>query len=316
MFKKILIPLDGSSLAECVLSHAVSLSLANHSQIHLLRVMNPVSSEVRISSGDPFEWNFRKVEAETYLKNISLKFVDLGVETHVLTAEGKTADTIIEYAHNQGIDLILISSHGKSGLTGWNVSSVVQKVIFRAHTSIMIIRAYQPVQVEPFCYGRILLPLDGSQRAESVLQIAIELSRFWKAELLVAHVIARPQMPRWKPLSQEEIQLAEKIVECNRVEATQYLAELKHRFALQLETHLFVSDKVASSLHRFVKDQDVDLVVLTAHGFSGETAWPYGSMVFTFIAYGSSPLLIYQDMSTENIQLNPAEEATKERGDH
>lgn len=309
MFKRILIPLDGSSLAECVLPHALALVRANHPQVYLLRVNDPHAAENRFTTIDPFEWNFRKVEAETYLKNISSQFTDAGIETHILIAEGKTADTIIEYAHNRDVDLILLSSHGKSGLTGWNVSSVVHKVILRARTSIMVVRAYQPVPSEDLQYKRILLPLDGSQRAESVLQIAEEITRVHEAELLATHVIQQPEMPRRKPLSLEDTQLAEKVIDRNRAEATDYLAELKHRFNMPLETHLFVSNNAASSLLKFAEKENIDLVMLTAHGVSGVTDWPYGNVVLSFIAYGITPLLVYQDLTPENIQLTQAEEA-------
>lgn len=315
MFKRILLPLDGSPLAECVLPHALVLARTHQAQVHLLRVINPASIESPINAGDPFEWNFRKVEAEIYLKNVAARFIEAGLETQTFTAEGKTADTIIEYARTNAVELILLSSHGKSGLTGWNVSSVVQKVIIQAHTSIMLVRAYQP-HADVTHYKRILLPLDGSQRAESVLPLAAEMARFWEAELIIVHGIAQPEMPRRKPLTVEEVKLAEKLVECNRAEATQYLGELKQRFDVPLETHLFVTDKIASSLHRFVKDQDIDLVILTAHGFSGEPFWPYGSIVTTFISYGTSPLLVYQDMPPEHMQTTLAQEAAKERGDH
>lgn len=314
MFKRILIPLDGSALAECVLPHALALSRIHPLQVHLLRVISPASPH--LNPGDPFEWNFRKVEAETYLKNISERFIKHGIETFVMIGEGKTAEMIIEYAQNQRVDLILICSHGRSGLTGWNISSIVQKVLFRAHTSIMLIRAYQPVPAEPLHYERILLPLDGSQRAESVLQIAVEFARVWESELLITHIITQPEMPRRRPLSHEELELADQIVECNRAEATQYLANLKERFDLPIETHIFVSENAASRLHRFVKEQDVNLVIFTAHGFSGEPLWPFGSIVTTFIIYGSTPLLVYQDMPPETIQPTLAEEVVRERGDH
>jgi len=75
-----------------------------------------------------------------------------------------------------------MSSHGQSGLSPWNVSSVVQQVILRAHRSLMIIRAYQPVTAEltSLRYRRIFLPLDGSQRAEMRLTLAESLARAHK----------------------------------------------------------------------------------------------------------------------------------------
>jgi nucleotide-binding universal stress UspA family protein len=316
MFRRILVPLDGSSLAECVLPHAIAFSLANQSEVHLLRVVNSMSTDPNVNPGDPLEWKFRKVEADAYLEEIAAQFEVHGITTHLSTGEGRPAETIIEVAHNRGIDLIVISSHGEHGLTGWNISSVVQKVILRAPTSILLIRAYHTTPAEPIQYKRLMLPLDGSRRAESVLQTAFDLARAWEAELLVTHVVARPEMPRRRPLSAQEVELAESVVESNRAEAAQYLAELKQRFNLPLDTHLFISNKVASRLHRFVDEQAVDLVVLTAHGFAGKAEWAYGSVVTTFIVYGTTPILVYQDIPAEFIPVTPAEAAAEERGDH
>lgn len=315
MFSRILIPLDGSPLAESVLPHAEAISLSDRTEIHLLRVVNPAPAAPGFHSGDPLEWKLRKAEAEAYLYGISERFHRLGIETRIEVGEGKPAETIIEYALTHAVDLILISSHGSSGLTGWNMSSVVQKVILRARTSIMLIRAYQAIPDKTFRYDRLLLPLDGSLRAESVLPIAVEFARAWEADLFVAHAIARPEMPRRRPLSPDETALADKLVECNRVEAAHYLSELKRHFDFPLETHLLVTDQVAASLHRFVHEQGVDLVVTAAHGFAGAADWPYGSVATTFLVYGTTPLLVYQDMPAENIRTTPAETAAKEHGD-
>ena len=80
--------------------------------------------------------------------------------------------------------LIILSSHGQSGLSEWNVSSVVQKIVLRARTSIMIVRAYQriPPETAGLRYRRILVPLDGSQRAECVLPVAVTLARSHEAK--------------------------------------------------------------------------------------------------------------------------------------
>lgn len=314
MFKRILVPLDGSTLAESVLQHAQAVSQSGRTQIHLLRAINPAPADPHLQIGDPLDWKLRKVEAGAYLESIAARFDELGFETVANTAEGRPAETIIEYAHAQAIDLILMSSHGRSGLNEWNLNSVVQKVVHRAPTSILIVRAQRAPHAEGVLYRRIFLPLDGSQRAESILPTAVELARAWESELLVAHVVARPEIPRRRPLTQEEAELAERLVECNRLEAGQYLAELKGHFDFPLETHLFISAKVAATLHRFVAELDADLVIATAHGLAGTSDWPYGSVVSSFLVYGTTPLLVYQDMPVGSLPNAPAEETARERG--
>jgi nucleotide-binding universal stress UspA family protein len=71
---------------------------------------------------------------------------------------------------------------------------------------------------------------------------------------------------------------------------------------------------VVSSLHTQVEQEQADLLILSAHGYGGETRWPYGSVVISFIAYGTTPLLVLQDLPQERIEPSPAEIAAKERG--
>lgn len=315
MFKRILIPLDGSDLAERVLPHAIALAKSNQAEFFLLRVVDPIGAETRPRVVDPLDWNFRMVEAEGYLKGIAAGLAEQGLDVQSEVREGRAADIIIEYAHEHKMDLVLLSSHGKSGISGWNVSSVVQKVILRIRTSVMLIRAYQPVSAEEYLsYHKILLPLDGSQRAETVLGLASQLARSQDAELLVVHIIRPPDMPRQKPLSHEDIQLADQIIERNRLEAQAYLEELRSRFDIPLQTSLYVGQNVASELRRIIDELSADLVLLTAHGSTGDTGLPYGSLVITTIAYGTTPLLIFQDMAPENIQPTQAEEISREQG--
>lgn len=316
MFQRILIPLDGSSLAECVLPHAVAVARPSHAKIMLLRVLDPVGAATRPRSVDPLDWQIRKAEAESYLKGLASRFEAAELEVELLVIEGKSAESVIDSAQTNDIDLIIMSSHGQSGITGWNVSSVVQKVVQRARTSVMIVRAYQPVHeaIEGHHYQRILIPLDGSQRAECVLPSAMEIARYHQAELLVAHVVEKPEMPRRTPPTDEDTDLAARLVERNRIEIIKYLDDLKSRLEIQLDTRLLVSEHVSTSLHDLVEQAGIDLVILSAHGYSGETKWPYGSTVTSFIAFGTSPLLIWQDLPVDRIEPTQAEIAAQEHG--
>ncbi len=197
----------------------------------------------------------------------------------------------MDFAHENEIGLVIIASHGQSGLSGWNVSSVVQKVIMRARTSLMIVRAYQPAQTDIFGlqYHRMLVPLDNSARAECVLPLATILARIPETQILLAHVVQRPAMPRRTPPSQEDSELADRIVERNRIEAEKYLEVVRLQLPPSaVETRLLVGNQAASTLHELVDQENIDLVLLSAHGYSGEMRWPYGGLVASFVAYGSS----------------------------
>jgi nucleotide-binding universal stress UspA family protein len=316
MFQRILLPLDGSVLAECVLPHAAALARAYDSELFLLRVQDSSAAITRPRPVDPLDWQIRKAEAETYLQEIAGRLKNLGLNVQYDLLEGRAAESIITYAHNQDSDLILMSSHGQSGLSPWNVSSVVQQVILRAKRSVMIVRAYEPVveDMASFCYRRILLALDGSQRAESVLPTAESLARANESQIVIAHVVRRPEIIRRTPPSQEELDLAAQLTERNREEMSRYLTELQARLDVRVETRILVSDKLTGTLHTLVEDEDVDLVILSAHGYSGESRFPFGGVVISFIDYGITPLLIIQDLSENYIEPTRAEEVVREYG--
>jgi nucleotide-binding universal stress UspA family protein len=316
MFKRILLPLDSSKLAECVLSHLVAIAQICEPEVQLLRVLEPFGVTARMRMIDPVDWQIRKAEAESYLSGIadSLQNTGLRVSTHLY--DGRPAEQIIEAAHSWNADLILMSSHGQSGISPWNVSSVVQQVILRAHRSLMIIRAYQPMTAEPtgLHYRKIFLPLDGSQRAEMPLTLAESLARAHGSDILAAHVVRQPELPRRTCASQEDLLLVNQLTERNQAEALKYLEDLKSRIDMTIQTKLEVSPSISRSLHQIAEENDVDLTILSAHGYSGDTRWPYGSVVLGFIVYGSTPLLILQDLPTNRIEPTRAEIAARETG--
>jgi nucleotide-binding universal stress UspA family protein len=230
--------------------------------------------------------------------------------------EGQAAERIVEFARQHQANLILLSSHGQSGLSGWNVSSVVQKIVLRAYTSIMVVRAYQPVPPEltDLRYRRLLIPLDGSQRAECVLPQAATLARAHQARIMLAYIVRRPEMPRRTPPTSEDIELADQVVERNRAEAIEYLEQVKSRLPGEVQARVLITEHVVSTLHELVDQERIDLIFLSAHGYSGQTRWPYGGTVVSFIAYGTTPLLIVQDVPADSMQPTPAEVAAQKYG--
>ena len=301
MFNPILVPLDGSLLAECALPHAIAIARAFDARLVLLRVLDKNQASERAQLFDLVNWQINKTGARLYLEktNARLKEFDLQIETAVL--EGLVAESITEYAHSQGMKLIILSSHGRSGLSQWGISSVTQKIIFGAGTSMLVIRARQPVPDELIQeeYKRIMVPLDGSRRAENVLPMATLLARFHKSRIHVVHVVTTPEMARQMPPAREDEELRERIVSRNREEAVRYLDQVRCQSSLDgvdVQTHLLTSDNAAAALHELAEKESIDMVALSAHGYSGYSQWPYGGMVNNFVLYSQVPLLIVQDL--------------------
>ncbi|MBN2145845.1 MAG: universal stress protein [Anaerolineales bacterium] len=318
MFRRIILPLDSSKLAECVLPHLVAIGRICEPEVQLLRVSEPFGVTARLRMIDPVDWQIRKAEAESYLSGVAARLQNAGLRVSTHLYDGRPAEQIIEVARSWNADLILMSSHGQSGISPWNVSSVVQQVILRAHRSLMIIRAYQSVSVDltGLHYRRIFLPLDGSQRSEMSLPLAEALARAHSSEILAAHIVRQPELPRRTSASQEDLLLVNQLMERNRAEAIKYLEDLKSRMDIDIQTKLEVSPSISRSLHQIADENKVDLTILSAHGYSGDTRWPFGSVGLGFIVYGSTPLLILQDLPIDRIEPTQAEIAARETGGH
>lgn len=319
MFNHILAPLDESPLAECALPHAVTLARAFNARITLLHV---VERDTFGGPGgaiiDPLRWQVRKAEARAYLNQVAGRFEEIGLQAHTAILEGPAAERIIEFAHDHDVGLIAISTHGQSGLSGWNVSSVVQKVILRAHVPVMIVRAYAcpTTAISDIGYRRLLVPLDGTRRAEYVLPLATTLAHASGSRLILAYVVSKPEVPRRMPLSGEEGQLVERITELNLERGRAYLERMSAQFPPQTETRLVASEDPAAALHDLVAQENIDVVALGARGHTGETRWPYGCVALNLIAYGTTPLLIVQDLSPEELESTRAEVMAREVKGH
>jgi nucleotide-binding universal stress UspA family protein len=223
--------------------------------------------------------------------------------------EGRAAESIITYAHNQDADLILMSSHGQSGLSPWNVSSTVQQVILRF--AICDDRAGLPTGDRG--YRRFSLPAHPAAFRWLITQHRCYLRRIHtrSAEIIIA-MSCQPEIVRRTPFSRR-FDLVSQITDRNRRDV-QVSHELKSRLDVSVDTRSMISDKVAGSLHSLVEDEGIDLVIMSAHGYSGDPRWPYGSTVVSFIVYGTTPLLVLQDLPENRIQPTRAEEVVREYG--
>ena len=305
MFDPVMVPLDGSLLAECVLQHVVAIARAFDAKVILLRVLDKKQASEKAQLFDLVNWQINKTGAKLYLEKISTRLQKSGLRIETVVLEGLVAESITEYALKRGVKLIILSSHGRSGLSQWGISSVTQKIIFSAPTSVLIIRAHQPATSELIeqQYTRLMVPLDGSRRAEYVMPMVTLLARFHKSRVSIVHVVKTPEMARQMPLAQEDLELSNRIVARNREEAIRYLDQVRLQSPLEgieVETRLLTSDNAAAALHELVGKENIDMVALSAHGYSGYNQWPYGSMVNNFILYSKVPLLIVQDLPAKD----------------
>ena len=147
MYKKILVPLDGSDLAQCVFPHLEALAAGCQAkEVLLIRVIEPfrqpTPSEYTIKPEEVIRINEEvKAEAEKYMNQAKTKIrlPGIGVKTEVL--RGSPADTLAEYAAKNQVDLILIATHGRSGVSRWVWGSVADRVLRSACVPVLMVRA-------------------------------------------------------------------------------------------------------------------------------------------------------------------------------
>lgn len=319
MFERILVPLDGSRLAECVIPHAVAMGRVFDAGVTLVRVLEQGrEGSSHGSTVSPMHWHLGRAEAQAYLDGWARRLVGLGLKARGVLLEGKPAETITRFAYQSDIDLTILSSHGRGGLSHWNVSSVPRKVMLSGDGSMMLIRAYRPSgapnDLEAFSYRRLMVPVSGSRRAEAALPAVNVLAHHHAAKSIVACVVSKPQLINWAPPASDDTELVSRLLERNHGEAAGYLERLPRRLSMAAETRLLIGTDVAESLRELIEAENVDLVVLSAHGFSPSSQWPYDSVTESLISYGASNLLIVQDLEAQMIRPTPAYVAAREEG--
>jgi nucleotide-binding universal stress UspA family protein len=321
MFNHILVPVDGSALAECVLPHVQAVATATNARVMLLHALEYPQEGGNIHAIDPLEWHLKKKEAASYLERITDQLRNAGLTVESIILEGAPAECVIDFATSHDIDLIVLSTHGRSGLSGWNMSSVVQKIVQRSYKSTLLVRAYKPASQEftSSHYRRLFVGLDCSARAEYVLPLAISLAEFFGAQLVLGTIIQRPRMLQRFPLSESDTEMVNGVIAKNEQAASHYFDQLHSQLALEkvdLQTRLVVSDHPISALHDLVEQEQADLVLLVAHGHGGEGRWPYGSVASSFIHHGTTALLIMQDLAGDEVKRSQAELAARETKGH
>ena len=149
MFNKIMVPLDGSELAECVIPYVEDF--IDQGEVELVVFVRVVKRFINPSSFDdsltyiPEDWSKleteRKFSAENYLKKVVSQLKQNGVKFKTEVLVGRIGDSLIDYIKANDFDLIIIATHGRSGLSRWVIGSVADKILSASHIPVLMIRA-------------------------------------------------------------------------------------------------------------------------------------------------------------------------------
>lgn len=305
-FKHILLPLDGSSLAEEAIAHAVMLARSGGAEIHLLHVQKSEShADDHEQTIDPVEWRLRRAELKCYLNRLAERISEQDIPVTLSVVEGRPAEQIVEFCDDTNIDLIVFTAYGKGGISRFDFGSTAQKVFSGSGRSFMIVRPGEtPAVPEKMAYRRILVSMDGSPRSEWVACQMASMMRGQDVELLLLQVIAVPEMPRRMPITREEHATREKFVECNRRAAEAYLEEVARQLqnGIKVRPRLLVAQNVPECICATAAEENVDLIAMSAHDWQSGAQQVTGTVCHTVMCQSDLPVLVFQDLPEAQLQ--------------
>ena len=298
MFKNLLVPLDGSHLAEAVLPIAGSLADLVNASVTLIHIIErdaprEVHRDRHLTQPD---------EADAYLAEVRTQYFNsnTSVTLHVHTAEvSDVARSIVAHSEELEQDLVVMCTHGHGGLRNWFFGSIAQQVIAEGKTPVLLVPPRDQTFTTGFRAGelsRFLIPLDGNPEHELGLRIAIGLAQILQAEIHLLMVI-----PKFENLNWESAALGtmlpgsmSAVLDLAEQGGKEYLAEQLVR--MQKENLLLTAEiergDPAQEILKTAQRIDASLVILATHGKTGMDAFWSGSLTSKISAKFQIPLLL------------------------
>ena len=295
MFRHILVPLDGSHLAEAALPAAVALSKAFGSTVTLIHII-----EQNAPQEIHGERHLRQQkEACEYLDQVAQQNFppDLKVIRHVHTEKVKdVARSIVEHSGELSPDLIVMCTHGESGLRDIMVGSIAQQVISRGKTPILLVQPVEDRFAQTINFHKLLVALDGDPEHEKALPLAKELAKNLNANLdLVMVVYTLGTLPSERAVTSRLLPAATSIMldmtESSAQDYLQQMAASFHSEGLNVSWEVRRGDPVANIIDS-AEQSSIDLIVLATHGKSGMGAFWAGSVAPKVVTQTNIPLLL------------------------
>jgi nucleotide-binding universal stress UspA family protein len=281
MWKKILVPLDGSDLAELALPYAKELAGAFNSELILLYVSEADDEHLHMH--------------QLYLEKLAGQMKKMVKRVSPVVISGKPVEEIVKYTEKNDVRLIVMASHGRSGIIPWATGGIASKVIDATGVPLLLIKESKRRRKvkEKHLISRILLPLDGSEAGEAAITRAKELKSRLEAEVILLGVVPTGQHIRTVG-GLDYILFPEQEIEAYRAEAREYLEKVYKRLKrgkgeLKVEIRL---GEVTKEILDFAREKRVNLIAISSHGHSGMTKWVFGSTAQKIMQDSPIPVLV------------------------
>ncbi len=289
MLKTILVPLDGSELAERALDPALMLARRADAQLILLSVPHlkhlvqvDVAGYGLLLPEDSYRVS--RQELADYLNEVVSEHIgppDLNVKT--LVKDGDEAGVIVDTATKHDTDLIVMSTHGRSGLSRWMLGSVTERVLSTAPCPVLAIRRSGPLST-------VMITLDGSEVAEEALEPAFEIAQAFDSRVILISLVRELTSGETAYLERQETGLGSQV----ELRAESYLQEIAGRLPWPNGGMKIVVEKgsAASGILDHAERAGVDLIAMATHGRTGLKRWIYGSVSEKVLRGASCSVLI------------------------
>jgi nucleotide-binding universal stress UspA family protein len=299
MATRILVPLDGSSLAEQALPCATTLARRLPAELVLFRAIW-ISTDITAMLDESMAGLNAIVaqlerEADDYLATLIDQMEEAGLNACAVVRRGPGAEAILDYARQANVDQIVMATHGYSGIKRWTHGSVAERVLQAAELPLLLVRASEQNQVadwrQPLHWRRVLVPLDGSPVAEQVLPAVSRLAKSCDAEVTLFQVpiayVSGWMTGEWYLPIQGVLETAEE-------DAQAYLRTAAGRLegqGVEVTTATAIGS-VASCIVEYAAVNNIDLIAMCTHGRTGLARWALGSVADRVLRAGGKPILL------------------------
>ena len=291
---KALIPLDGTSLSE---SAYELLPLLKTLGIDAIRLVSVWESAWEESEGPPGNREYGETTEkgraylEAYLKQQAEKVAAEGFTVEQEVRVGRASDEILERCSD--VDLVLIATHGRTGVARWWLGSVADIVIREAGCPVLVIGPNVSQELSPQV-KRVLLPLDGSVEAEEALPVATWIAGLTGAELDVVRSLSLTPVAYDPGMGVYSADLIDSMEEAVRA----YLADVNARLEGKKATTTMRVGSPGEMLYQHLEERPAGLIVMTSHGRSGVKRVALGSVTDRML-HGPAPVLVIRAGETD-----------------
>jgi nucleotide-binding universal stress UspA family protein len=260
--------------------------------------MQPRHQDTGPQTTDALGWEISRQEARGYLERLEKEVSQAsGQPVDIRLEQGRPAERIVDLAREIAADLTVVGSRGEGGGPVWNLGSTAQQILTLARTSVFIAHASSSTPTVAST-KRILVPLDGSRRTESVLPSAARIASAHRAEIILVHVVQEPVSTALLGAG-EDMELARKLAERLESGARRYLEHLRQQLTQEGAAVRTIVARHANEyqcLLEISQKERTDLIVLSAHGSGCDSGQSFGSATAYLLTHSLVPLLVLQDL--------------------